>query len=86
MSIQCHRSWRQYPKVHQANRMMLWRNSSLPLDELGDKKVISYGNRRSYGDSCLNDDEDDPIVYAGRDWVSWIILVIGAIFYALARE
>ncbi|MBL4868639.1 MAG: FAD-binding oxidoreductase [Pseudomonadales bacterium] len=45
-------SWGRYNNVDVKLQTMTWRNNKLPLSE---DKQLPYGNGRSYGDSCLND-------------------------------
>jgi FAD/FMN-containing dehydrogenase len=47
-------SWGRYPKTRSIARPLHWADEPLPIGA-GDR-VLPYGNGRSYGDSCLNDD------------------------------
>lgn len=47
-------SWGRYPKATQVLHPIHWRTEPLP-NELGGKKLLPYGQGRSYGDCCLND-------------------------------
>lgn len=46
-------SWGRYPRVSQRSIRFDWRHSALPLTE---ELLLPYGQGRSYGDSCLNQD------------------------------
>ena len=45
-------SWGRYNDVEVKIQSLAWRNQNLPISE---EKQLPYGNGRSYGDSCLND-------------------------------
>ncbi len=46
-----YQSWGQYPVVEQIVKPLRWRNDRLP----SDSSLLPYGQGRSYGDVCLND-------------------------------
>lgn len=50
-----YQSWGRYPKVNQEGHKLFWRNSPLPIEIIGEKTFLPFGNGRSYGDVCLND-------------------------------
>jgi FAD/FMN-containing dehydrogenase len=51
---QGYQSWGRYFKaVHQVVNIA-WRNDRLPMENLAERKLLPYGNGRSYGDVCLN--------------------------------
>jgi FAD/FMN-containing dehydrogenase len=45
-------SWGRYPRSAQSAVRLNWRSDSLPPSE---RSFLSFGNGRSYGDSCLNE-------------------------------
>ena len=47
-------SWGLYPKVNQLAYSLEWTSEKVPFLEF--KSVLPYGNGRSYGDCCLNED------------------------------
>ena len=48
-------SWGRYPYIKQRGERVRWREQiSLARDD--DKKLLCFGNGRSYGDACLNSD------------------------------
>jgi len=55
MSTTRYQSWGRYPKVTQDTLRYYWRDDPLPLQALGDRSYLPFGNGRSYGDVCLND-------------------------------
>ena len=54
MGANKYQSWGRYSRKEQKACVLGRQDDSLPLD--GCKKVLPYGNGRSYGDVCLNDD------------------------------
>ncbi len=50
-----YQSWGRYPKVEQRAIRYCWRDDHLPLEEIGIRQFLPFGNGRSYGDVCLND-------------------------------
>ena len=52
-----YRSWGRLPGG-ESHRVLpiTWRDDELPDEALSDSSCLCYGNGRSYGDSCLNDD------------------------------
>lgn len=50
-----YQSWGRYPKVWQEALKIHWRHDPLPLERIGNKAFLPFGNGRSYGDVCLND-------------------------------
>ncbi len=50
-----YQSWGHYPPVRQEALALVSRDNPLPLPADEAKRVLPYGNGRSYGDSCLND-------------------------------
>ena len=51
-----YRSWGRYPDVEQVVRKIYWRDDTVPIEVAGGKTILPFGNGRSYGDVCLNDD------------------------------
>ncbi len=49
-----YQSWGGYPKLAQQARLLRWRDAELPVPGDG-LSVLPFGNGRSYGDSCLNE-------------------------------
>lgn len=48
-------SWGRYPRLRQEAVHLRWRDEPLPLAGHEGRRVLPYGNGRSYGDSCLNE-------------------------------
>src|SRR5881394_1981784 len=46
-------SWGRFPKATHDVVRMNWRDATLPMNS--ERKMLPFGNGRSYGDSCLND-------------------------------
>ena len=55
MTQRRYQSWGRYPKAEQTPIGLLWRHEDIPRDTQDQRKMLPYGNGRSYGDSCLND-------------------------------
>jgi FAD/FMN-containing dehydrogenase len=51
--MKTYESWGRFPKVNQEVFKPEWRFSELPYEHQG--KWLAFGNGRSYGDACLND-------------------------------
>lgn len=51
-----YQSWGRYYKIRQRSMRLSWRHETIPLPPGGGDSILPYGNGRSYGDSCLNDD------------------------------
>ncbi|MEK7483811.1 MAG: FAD-binding oxidoreductase, partial [Planctomycetota bacterium] len=52
--MKSYQSWGRYPKVQQQQAYLFpWRDEFLP--ETAPKKILPYGQGRSYGDVCLNE-------------------------------
>ncbi|MEJ2692968.1 MAG: FAD-binding oxidoreductase [Candidatus Thiodiazotropha sp.] len=50
-----YQSWGRYPRVTQKAANLHWRNDQIPLEGMAGKTYLPFGNGRSYGDVCLND-------------------------------
>ncbi|WP_089725668.1 FAD-binding oxidoreductase [Candidatus Thiosymbion oneisti] len=55
MAAKRYQSWGRYPKADQATCKLYWRDAPLPMDRIGERTCLPFGNGRSYGDVCLND-------------------------------
>jgi len=51
----CYQSWGRYPTADQKACRLYWRDAPLPMESIGDRTFLPFGNGRSYGDVCLND-------------------------------
>lgn len=49
-------SWGRYPQFDQSAVRLNWRSLPLPLATNPDSTYLPFGNGRSYGDSCLNEE------------------------------
>lgn len=49
-------SWGRYPKAQQRVHRIDWRHLGLPSAAREEASILPFGNGRSYGDVCLNDD------------------------------
>lgn len=56
MSNKRYQSWGRYPKVNQQVVKLNSRDETLSITEIQDKSFLPFGNGRSYGDVCLNND------------------------------
>jgi len=56
MRKRSYQSWGRYPQFDQSAVEYLWRHESLPWEPSCGKTFLPFGNGRSYGDVCLNQD------------------------------
>jgi FAD/FMN-containing dehydrogenase len=56
MNNKRYQSWGRYPKVEQEALKLYWRDEPLPVETMKEKTFLPFGNGRSYGDVCLNQD------------------------------
>ena len=49
-------SWGRYPQFEQQGTALQWRDLPLPLELAEERSLLPFGNGRSYGDCCLNED------------------------------
>ena len=49
-----YQSWGRYPKTDEEAIDLHWRDNPLPMEAIGKKTFLPFGNGRSYGDVCLN--------------------------------
>jgi len=55
MTDKRYQSWGRYPAAEHEALKLYWRDDPLPIDAIGKRSFLPFGNGRSYGDVCLND-------------------------------